>query len=85
MGGDRAFVPLVEVFEASYKEIFPKHSIEKSPSEGARILAEAHDCAAPFPEVERVVSEIGRSRRTCIISDTDEVMIREQGIEPGGP
>jgi FMN hydrolase / 5-amino-6-(5-phospho-D-ribitylamino)uracil phosphatase len=76
MGGNRPFVPVVRVFEECYRSLFPRYPVSIQPEAAARFLAEAHSRAASFPEAEGVIAAIARSRGTCVVSDTDEAMIR---------
>lgn len=69
------FRTTVEVFESCYKKLFPEYSIGMAPRDGAMALAAAHNDALPYEEALRVVTDIGSRYRTCLVSDTDDVMV----------
>ncbi len=71
------YMKTVDIFTQCYRMLFPKYNLKMSPEEGALILARAHNQAEMYPETKDVIKTIQKRFRTCIISDTDNIMIEE--------
>ena len=71
------FILTMEVFELCYDQVFPRYGITLSPKEGAQILVEAHNHSHLYDDAKQVVDNIKARFETCIISDTDDSMIRD--------
>ena len=69
------FRTTIEVFESCYEKLFPAYSIGMKPRDAALALAAAHNDALPYEEASRVLTDVGSRYRTCLISDTDDIMV----------
>jgi FMN hydrolase / 5-amino-6-(5-phospho-D-ribitylamino)uracil phosphatase len=81
--GQEPFVKTADIFEACYATLFPVYGIDKTPREGACILAAAHNQAAFYEESLHVLHMISRTHPVCIISDTDNDMIKDLSDRTG--
>ena len=75
--GDEGFRTVARIFEQCYTELFPKHGIKLEPKEGAYILSSAHADSLLYDDVKEFVERIQDRYMTCVISDTDTVMIEK--------
>ena len=73
--GNEEFMTVTSVFEQVYTELFPKHGIKLKPKEGAYILALAHADSLLYDDSKAFVERVQNKYMTCVISDTDSVMI----------
>lgn len=77
------FVKTADIFEACYATLFPVYGINKTPREGACILVAAHNHAAFYEESLDVLHTISLTHQVCIISDTDNDMIKNLADRTG--
>ena len=75
--GNEVFMTVTSVFERCYSELFPKHGIQLKPKEGAFVLASAHADSLLYDDSKAFVERIKNKYMTCVISDTDSVMIEK--------
>jgi putative hydrolase of the HAD superfamily len=71
------FVGILRIFEQCYAELFPKYDVKSDPVTAARILAKAHGDSLFYEDSLPFLEKVQRSHQTCLISDTDFIMIEE--------
>ena len=71
------FKTILEVFTDCYSELFPKYGVKLDSHIGATILARKHNSALLYPETKSTFEKIKGKCRTCLISDSDEIMISD--------
>jgi putative hydrolase of the HAD superfamily len=75
--GPESFVEILRIFEQCYAELFSKYDVELDPVSAARILAKAHGDSLFYDDSLPFLEKVGQSHQTCLISDTDFIMIEE--------
>lgn len=73
--GCEPYKKTIDIFTHCYETLFPVYHLNMAPEKGAQILAEAHTKAALYTETKAVTAALNKKCRTCIISDTDNIMI----------
>jgi putative hydrolase of the HAD superfamily len=71
------FVEVLRIFEQCYAELFPKYHVEFDPIVGAGILARAHSKSLFYEDSLPFLEKVQGQFQTCLISDTDFIMIEE--------
>lgn len=69
------FETVTSVFERCYTKLFPKYGVNLDPGEGAYILASAHADSLLYHDSQTFLDRIKNKYKTCVISDTDSIMI----------
>ncbi|MDX2440181.1 MAG: hypothetical protein QNK40_06470 [Desulfobacterales bacterium] len=72
---EEKFETVTSVFEQCYTDLFPKHGINIDPKDGVFILASAHADSLLYDDSQPFLDQIQKKYKTCVISDTDSVMI----------
>lgn len=72
-----SFDEILRIFERCYAELFPKYNVKLDPVTAARVLAKAHGDSLFYDDSLPFLEKVQQHHQTCLISDTDFIMIEE--------